>query len=66
MPISYFKFMLLKIAHIIFLDIIHRPVLPETPPCLYFNTQRFEDWILFPSSGTAETETESSLRKFVF
>jgi hypothetical protein len=44
----------------------------ETPSCLFFETQRFGDWILSPSSGKTysvgpnlKTETESSLRNVV-
>jgi hypothetical protein len=44
-----------------FLDIIHLPFLPKAPPCLYFKTQLFGDWILSPSSGeTSGHETGTS------
>jgi hypothetical protein len=39
------------ITNIMFLDIIHRPVLSKTPSCFYLKIQRFGDWILSPSWG---------------
>jgi hypothetical protein len=36
-------------TNIIFLDIIHRPVLSKTLSSIYLKTQCFEDWFLSPS-----------------